>query len=180
MRERVTDYILKTNVLKEVKEDFLIRLSEGGYSREENPESHFCVYFAFYDPKKDRVFVGHHKKSDLFLFTGGHVDMGELPVETLEREIFEELGFDWKFSEEITPSLFTITEINSKTVNCKSHYDIWYFFPSSEDNFNPDYSKLSEEFFRISWLDINQAIRLIKDPATKEALELIKGELKRD
>lgn len=42
---------------------FLERAQQGAPTRDENPQTHFCVYFAAYDPVAQKVFIGHHKKS---------------------------------------------------------------------------------------------------------------------
>ena len=66
------------------------RLLEGKLTRDENPTSHFCVYFSAFDPKSQKVFIGFHKKSRLWLFNGGHMDKGETPMEAIKREMGEE------------------------------------------------------------------------------------------
>src|SRR3990172_186562 len=124
-----TKEVVVTNL---VKQEFLRRLTEGDITREENPQTHFCVYFAGFDPKTDEVFIGHHKKSGLWLFNGGHIDKGETPNEALFREIGEEWG-DVKaigLPEDAVAGaeLLTITEINNPTKQtCTRHYDIWHF-----------------------------------------------------
>ncbi|MFC1790200.1 NUDIX domain-containing protein [Patescibacteria group bacterium] len=75
-----------------VSNQFRKRATEGQLTRDENPQTHFCVYFAACDPKAKRVFLGNHKKSGLWLFNGGHIDEGETPNEALAREISEEWG----------------------------------------------------------------------------------------
>jgi len=43
--------ILKTSAKKNVKTSFLKRISKGLTTRDENPTSHLCIYFAGHDPK---------------------------------------------------------------------------------------------------------------------------------
>ena len=70
-----------------IYDEYIQRLSEGRPTRDENPGSHFCVYFLSYNQANQTVFIIHHKKSGLWLTTGGHIDKGELPLEALEREM---------------------------------------------------------------------------------------------
>src|SRR5258706_5075312 len=85
--------IVKESAGKEsAKKRILERLEVGNYTREEDSASHFSVYFLPYNPKTGEVFIVDHKKSSLWLFPGGHVDKGELPLQTAIREIGEELG----------------------------------------------------------------------------------------
>ena len=65
-----------------------------------------------------------HKKAELWLPPGGHVDPGEDPQETFRREAMEELGIDAEFLFD-KPILLTMT----KTVGyVAKHTDVslWY------------------------------------------------------
>lgn len=159
---------------QEVAEKFLQRIPEGNLTRDENPYTHFCVYFAAFDPDKHNVFVGHHKKSGLWLFNGGHIDKGENLSSALEREISEEWGVKIPLKNIGRPLLLTITEIppNQKQI-CQTHYDVWYFVPNNQDTviFNQDL--LAKEFFETRWLTIPDAKSRITDPSTLKALVLL-------
>ncbi len=150
---------------------YLKRVSEGELTRDENPVTHFCVYFAAFDPNNKEVFIGHHKKSGLWLFNGGHIDKGETADEALRREISEEWGIDINL-DNISPSLLTITEIvsNPNGRPCKEHYDIWHLIPVGKDNFLPEKEKLDTEFYTTKWANISDARALVTDPCTIEAL----------
>ncbi|MBI5222087.1 MAG: NUDIX domain-containing protein [Candidatus Magasanikbacteria bacterium] len=125
---------------------FLRRIGEGKLTRDENPVAHFGVYFAGFDPGVGEVFVGRHRKSDLWLFNGGHIDGGETLGETLAREMSEEWGFVHPAAKTLEPSLLTITEITNDRQICRRHYDIWYFAPVDKTSFSPDEAKLAKEF----------------------------------
>lgn len=160
-------------------EKFLQRISEGNLTRDENPYTHFCVYFAAFDPLKNNVFVGHHRKSGLWLFNGGHIDRGENLSDALEREIGEEWGIKIPLENINKPLLLTVTEIppNQKQI-CKTHYDVWYFVPSRIDTARFNQDLLSKEFFENSWLTIPDARSRITDPSTLKALVLLEQRLK--
>jgi len=155
----------------EVAQKFLTRVREGKLTRDENSESHLCVYFAAYDPTAQKVFIGHHKKSGLWLFNGGHIDQGESPEQALEREIGEEWGILMSSSEIGNPLLLTITPINNPTKQlCRSHYDIWFFVKLKGVDFNPDQAKLDTEFHQTKWANASEAKKLVTDPNTLDAI----------
>ena len=156
----------------EVKEAFRERLRMGHLTRDEDPKSHFCVYFAAIDPKVKQVFIGHHKKSGLWLFNGGHMDKGELPMEAVVREMKEEWGMSLPVPR--APSLLTLTKIEKpETQICQWHYDIWYFIPVDKTMFRPDQALLEKEFKEIVWKTMSQARQLARDPSTLIALRKI-------
>lgn len=150
------------------------RIEQGGLTIQEDPESHFCLYFAPYDPKTKTIFIGHHKKSGLWLFNGGHIDEGETARETLVREIGEEWGLNGNdFKAEISP-LLTITRIDNPTKQtCKEHFDIWIFIPVDKDSFSPQAECLAEEFYETGWKSIHEAKELIRDEKTLSGVAFI-------
>ena len=161
---------------EKVRKQFIRRAEEGALTRDENPHTHFCVYFAAYDPKCQQVFIGHHIKSGLWLFNGGHIDKGELPFEALEREVKEEWGEHIQLNGSCKPSLLTITEINNPAKQkCRAHYDMWYFIPLSKNSFTPEENLLAKEFHQTGWKTIKQAEDLITDANTLMALAEIKN-----
>ncbi len=62
---------------KKTYADFQKRISDGSFTRDENPISHFCTFFLPYCQKTKKVFLIHHRKSDLWISPGGHIDKGE-------------------------------------------------------------------------------------------------------
>src|SRR4030042_2653229 len=160
----------------EIGKKFLERLKEGKLTKDENPKSHFCTYFAAYDPKTKQVFIGHHKKSGLWLFNGGHIDERETINQTLSREIDEEWGFGSDdFNIESTP-LLTITDIYNPTKQtCRVHYDLWHFIGVDKKEFKPDAVKLAEEFYKTDWKSLEDARKLITDKNTLSAVDFIEN-----
>lgn len=163
----------------EMAQKFLERLGQGNLTIDENPQSHFCTYFAAYDPKAKQIFIGHHKKSGLWLVNGGHIDEGETLRETLKREIDEEWGLKYEDFDIGEPQLLTITEIyNPEKQPCRAHYDVWHFVLTDKNTFNPDKNKLIEEFYENRWIGLEEARRLlIKDANHNKALDFIENNL---
>lgn len=154
---------------------FLKRLEKGDLSRRVNPESHFCVYFLPFDQEKNEVFVGLHRKSGLWLASGGHFEYEEAPGETLEREIREEWGLEWNKEGLGAPMMLTISEIDNPEVSCRFHYDFWYFIPVEKRNFKPDEKNLIKEFKAFGWLSFSEARNVVTDPNTLRAFDLIEN-----
>lgn len=158
-----------------IVEEFRVRAEQGALTRDENPETHFIVYFAAYDPTAGEVFIGHHRKSGLWLFNGGHIDQGETPIETAVREIGEEWGTSLSPESLGAPQLLTITGIASPAKQpCTRHYDIWYFVPLDRAGAEFDPEKLGKEFYETRWADFGQAATLTTDPGTRHALATLR------
>lgn len=91
-------------------------------------------------------------------------------MQTLNREIEEELGVKNKIEGEIKPFLITITPINNATQPCKEHLDIWYCIPTDDSEFNVD----PKEFHETRWVSINEARQLVIDKPNLQALDAMK------
>lgn len=155
---------------------FLQRLEQGELTRDENSKSHLCAYFAAIDPGAKQVFIGHHKKSGLWLFNGGHIDQGEAMHETVIREIGEEWGLNGNDFEINLPALLTITEINNPTKQpCNFHYDLWHFLSVDKNKFKPVDKNLLEEFHEAGWKSLEEARGLITDKNTLLAIDFIES-----
>lgn len=174
LADALAQLITATPAEEAVRTAFRARLAEGALTRDENAQTHFCVYFAAHDPDRGQVFMGHHKKSGKWLFNGGHIDAVETPSAALEREIGEEWGLTIPAAQIGPPRLLTLTEIAPNAVRpCLRHYDIWYFVAVDQAAFAPDAALLAEEFHAARWLRLEEARALSTDPATHTALALL-------
>jgi 8-oxo-dGTP pyrophosphatase MutT (NUDIX family) len=178
LSNQLKHYLTPTLCSQEVFSRFLRRIEQGGLTRAEDSLSHACVYFAAYDGQARQVFLGHHRKSSLWLFTGGHIEPGEVVQEAVAREIGEEWGRQIAPGDVGGPDLFTITTITQPNYPCQEHYDIWVFFPVKKDEFCVDPERLGEEFYTIQWMGIEEARRLVIDPNTLQALSMIEQNMK--
>jgi 8-oxo-dGTP pyrophosphatase MutT (NUDIX family) len=156
---------------KHTHNQFLKRLEKSMYTRDENPENHFCAYFLPFNPKNKEVFIIYHKKAGLWIAPGGHIDKGENLLQTLNRELNEELGLINYFHEPQTPFLFTITPIENRVQPCKTHYDIWYLVHTDGGKFKID----AAEFLDTKWMAIEDAKKIVIDPANITALKIVSG-----
>ena len=150
---------------KKTYNDFKKRIGEGNLTRDENPISHFGIFILPYCPKTKKVFLVHHKKSNLWIFPGGHVDKGENLYQTTSREAEEELGLEInKFP---SPFMFSIVKTKNLSYSCRIHYDVWFLLKINKENLKLD----NQEFLQTSWLTLNKAVEKTKDLATIEALK---------
>lgn len=87
------------------------------------PDPHLVSYFPVVDPEADAILLGEHRKAGLWLPPGGHVEPGEHPRQTVQRECLEELRQNAEFLFP-APFFFTIT----RTVGALQHEDmsLWY------------------------------------------------------
>jgi len=137
------DITESTNANDKIKILFKKQIETGAFCKDEDKFSHFCVYFPAYDPKKRLVFIGHHKKSGLWLVNGGHIDKNETPKQALKREIGEEWGINLSV-DGLSPALLTITNIESNPArrSCKTHLIFGILFRKTAPNSRP---------IKISW-----------------------------
>ncbi|MBI4136673.1 NUDIX domain-containing protein [Candidatus Roizmanbacteria bacterium] len=159
-----------SHIDKPLLEKFYTRLKQGKLVRDENPDDHFSTFFIPFVQKTKYVFMGDHIKSGVWLVPGGHIDRDEHPVDTIIREIKEEL--DTAVTEkDIEFFDITITNINS-SYPCKRHYDLWYLYRLRERvNFN--YTK--EEFKVAKWMNIEEAGDLLQDAGQTAVLGKLSG-----
>ena len=92
------------------------------------PEPHLVVYFVLMDGA--HVLLGDHRTSGLWLPSGGHVEPGEHPAETVRREAREELAIEVTFA---APHPLFVTV--QPTVGPDSHRDVtlWYALKGDRD-----------------------------------------------
>jgi 8-oxo-dGTP diphosphatase len=88
------------------------------------PPKHLVSYFVLVDRREKKLLLIKHRKAGLWLPPGGHVEKNENPVDTVKREIQEELETTAQFISN-KPFFITITQ----TVNIDAgHIDVslWY------------------------------------------------------
>ncbi|HHT9116063.1 MAG TPA: NUDIX hydrolase [Candidatus Wunengus californicus] len=156
---------LNEDVSREYKE----RITKGKLTKDEDPISNFCAYFLPYNSTTQQVLFGHHKKSGKWLSPGGHTDKDESLLETLNREIEEELGVKSFFTERPAPFLLTITPIDRDPRKCREHFDVWHLMETDGKDFNIDMA----EYREVRWLPISEAKEITTDAANQAALDFL-------
>lgn len=72
-------------------------------------DRHFTV--SVYVVHHNRVLLHKHKKANILLPVGGHIDLNELPEEAALREVLEEAG--------LTVELYNLDSLKDKDINTK-------------------------------------------------------------
>ena len=92
------------------------------------PDKHLVAYFLLVDPVDGSVFLVHHRKAGLWLPTGGHVEVGEDPADTVRRESPEELGVPARFGTDTPRPLFVTVTGTVGDVRAR-HTDVSLWYP---------------------------------------------------
>lgn len=128
------------------------------------PPKHIVSYFVLVDPDHHSVLLVDHIKAQLWLPSGGHVQLNELPRDAVLREAREEFGIDAVFLHNNDKPLFiTVTQTVGLT---PGHTDVslWYLLRGNiHDRMNYDRS----EFTDVEWYTFDEIIEtdpLIFDP----------------
>lgn len=108
------------------------------------PPRHLVSYFALID--SDWILLVDHINAGLWLPSGGHVEIGETPAQTVQREVQEELGIaaDFLFP---NPIFLTVTETVGITAG---HIDVSLWFALKGNRAQPiDFDR--SEFHGVKW-----------------------------
>lgn len=151
--------------------DFVLNWIQSGVEifRTEKPATppiHLVSYFLVFSPEESKVLLVDHKKAELWLPSGAHVEPGEDPKETVIREAKEELGIEADFLFE-EPLFLTVTQTVG---NITQHTDVslWYVLKSHSDD-PMTYDK--DEFHQIRWFGIDEIPFERSDPHLKRFIE---------
>ncbi|MEL6690553.1 MAG: NUDIX domain-containing protein, partial [Pseudomonadota bacterium] len=126
IRDEIAGIVPFDEAERHVVDDALSWLDSGAeifrLQKPATPPKHLVSYFLLVDG--DHILLVDHIKAGLWLPSGGHVDPGEHPRHTVQREIIEELGIEADFLFP-TPQFITATRTVGSTAG---HVDVslWY------------------------------------------------------
>ena len=122
------------------------------------PPKHLVSYFVVVDGS--HILLVDHKNAQLWLPTGGHVEPGEHPRETVVRELKEELGLVVARTAVGPPLMVTVTETVGLTAG---HTDVllWYVVQGCR---SMDFVFDCEEFNEVRWFKFSEAPVSRSDP----------------
>ncbi len=144
------------------------------------PRQHLVSYFLLVDSASRAVLLGDHISSGLWLPSGGHVEPGEDPAETVRRECLEELAVEARFHPRLgaKPLFITITESTGQD----THLDVslWYVLDGLEaDELKPD----PNEYLSVRWwpvAELRTADPARFDPQLNRMLDKLEATLWRE
>jgi 8-oxo-dGTP diphosphatase len=136
-----------------------------------HPPRHLVSYFACTDGS--RLLLVDHRNAQLWLPPGGHVEPGEHPRVTAQREASEELGIEARFRFE-SPLMLTIAETQGVSAR---HIDVslWYVLTLESDAvLRPDLS----EFNKVRWFSFDDVPYERTDPNMNRFVSKLKSSLR--
>jgi 8-oxo-dGTP diphosphatase len=139
------------------------------------PSPHLVSYFLLVDRETGGVLLCDHRLARLWLPTGGHVEPGEHPYETVRRECVEELGIPAEPDPVYGTSPFFLTVTETKDVPQRRHTDISFWFVLSGragQLLHPD----EREFAQVRWwstAEVEAAEAELFDPHLGRALNVL-------
>jgi 8-oxo-dGTP pyrophosphatase MutT (NUDIX family) len=135
-------------------------------AKPDNPPKHLVSYFVVYDPRVQKLMLIDHVKANMWLPSGGHVEIDEHPRETVRREAMEELELvaDFRVIGE-EPAFTTVTE----TRGPGTHTDVsfWYVIVG-DSTAELNYDK--REMRGLKWLSFDEVLAMddqLLDPHMK-------------
>src|SRR3989344_849405 len=157
----------KVRIDELIYQRFIARLNDHTpLTHEQNSVNHFCCFTLPIDRSTQSIFLVHHIKARDWVPPGGHIDAGEIPIQTVRREFAEEL--DYKITREpIMLFYLSIKDIDNSNGLCRTHYDLWYTVETGKKQFKID----KEEFHDADWFSYDKAIKQIKTPLFKTIIE---------
>lgn len=138
-------------------------------TRDEGESDHFCSMVAPIVVAEHLIFIGHHRKSGLWIPPGGHIDQDETPPQTAVRECKEELGADI-IAADIMPIAATAADITGRP-HCTKHFDFWFMWPLAQTQ---EFAYDTGEFHEAGWHPIDWAISACQRTAYASVLSLLK------
>lgn len=134
------------------------------------PDPHLVAYFLLLDLVEQKILLGDHKKSGLWLPAGGHVELNEHPKETVKREAREELKVEAEFLLH-EPFFLTVSQTVGITAG---HTDVsmWYLLKGSV---SAAYDFDAREFFSVEWFSFEDIPYTRSDPHMVRAIEKLKA-----
>jgi len=121
------------------------------------PPKHLVAYFAVVDA--DHILLVDHKKAQLWLPAGGHVEPGEHPRTTVLRELQEELGFT--AAHDIDAPLMVTCTVTVGLTAGHTDVSLWYVVHASRNRA----IKFDEgEFNAIHWFPFSAVPRSRSEP----------------
>lgn len=121
----------------------------------DKPPKHLVSYFVLVDPSAQSLLLVDHIKAQLWLPSGGHVELNEAPRNTVVRELREELNKDAVFlRNNDKPFFVTVNETGGLT---PGHVDVslWYLVRGNVQEFL-SYDK--SEFNDIEWFTFEEVL----------------------
>lgn len=135
------------------------------------PNKHLVSYFVLFDEQYKKILLVDHKKAQLWLPSGGHVEINENPKTTAQRECLEELGVHAEFW---TPDpIFLTATITVGLTAGHTDVSLWYVLKGDSQT---QYQFDQDEFNAIRWFSLDDIPYDKSDPHMKRFIEKLKSQ----
>lgn len=124
-------------------------------AKPDKPPKHLVSYFVLIDTEHSSLLLGDHVKAQLWLPSGGHVELNEHPRQTVVREAMEELGQEAVFLRgRETPFFATVTPTVGVTAG---HTDVslWYLL---RGDVHQELTFERREFNDMTWFSFDEVL----------------------
>ena len=138
-------------------------------SKPDNPNKHLVSYFVVFDEVNNKILLVDHKKAELWLPPGGHVEIDEDPADTVIRECMEELYFTATFW--CTEPIFVTQTVTVGKTAGHTDVSLWYVIKGNS-NIQYDYDR--QEFSRIQWFGLDDVPYDRTDPHMERFIHKLK------
>lgn len=124
-------------------------------AKPDKPPKHLVSYFVLIDPEQRSLLLGDHILAQLWLPSGGHVQLNEHPKETVIREAQEELGQRAVFLRNNQKPFFVT--VNQTVGLSAGHTDVslWYLL---RGNIHEPISFERREFNDMTWFTFEEIL----------------------
>lgn len=121
--------------------------------RPATPARHLAVYCGILDDASRSVMLVNHVKAACWLPPGGHVDEGEDPRWTAQREAFEELGITPEFHEITGQGPFFVTVTQTRGPDSHTDVTLWFVFQGDR---GAEIRMDLREFTEVRWFGLDE------------------------
>lgn len=118
------------------------------------PPKHLVAYFVLVDSSRNACFLVDHRNAQLWLPTGGHVEPGEAPSDTVSREAREELGIDPPLLQGLPSNPLFVTRRTTAGIDA-GHIDVSLWYVCEADAIQP-LAPDPAEFADTRWWDLDE------------------------
>ncbi|MCM2576830.1 NUDIX hydrolase [Streptomyces meridianus] len=119
------------------------------------PDQHLVCYFVVLDEAHEQLLLVAHRKAGLWLPSGGHVEPGEEPWDTVVRECREELRIGARPSALSGTRPFFLTVTRTRGAGEHTDVSLWYLLQADPDDIT---SFDSGEFETVRWFPLRQVL----------------------
>jgi 8-oxo-dGTP pyrophosphatase MutT (NUDIX family) len=134
------------------------------------PKKHLAAYYVLIDIEKASFLLVNHRAAKGWIPGGGHCDPLESPVQTIQRELWEELKVTAPFLWE-NPLFLTVADVGMEGFGRHTDVTFWYVL-SGKESMLLKYD--NEEFTEARWFPLKELPASVADPHFSRFIEKLR------